>query len=132
MATSAEITIIRTLIPDNEEIFGETSDETMFTDDEISAFFTAGGDSTLRAAGLANLAIATSEALISKKIRTQDLQTDGAAVADALIKKANQLFALAATDEKRLDGNYFDIINFGEGWGVYPPELTEWNWNYRP
>jgi hypothetical protein len=130
MATAEERTVVRTLIPDSEAVFGEAENETLFSDPEIDAFVIAGGNNLLRAAGLANLAIATSEALISKKIRTQDLQTDGPAVADALIKKAKELFALAAKQEDLANSDYFDIVNFREGWGTYPPELTEWNWNY--
>lgn len=125
-----DIDTVRTLIPDTEEIFGENNDETMFSDTEINAFLVAGGNSVLRAAGLANLAIATSEALISKVIRTQDLQTNGALVADALIKKAKTLFDLADSQDAAGNTDYFDIINFREGWTNFPPELTEWNWNY--
>lgn len=127
MATADERISIRTLIPDNEAVFGPGEDETLFSDTEIDAFFVAGRNSVLRAAGLANLAIATSEALISKKIRTQDLQTDGAAVADALIKKSKALFDLADQADAASAIEYFDIINFGEGWSTYPPELTEWD-----
>jgi hypothetical protein len=124
MATADEIRITRTLIPDTEEVFGESEDETLFDDSEISDFVLAGGGSVLRAAGLACLAIATSEALISKKIRTQDLQTDGPAVADAMAKKASILFARADKEDANLASDYFQIINFGEGWGTWP-ELTE-------
>lgn len=126
----ADADVVRALIPDTEAVFGDAGDETMFSDTEINAFITAAGGNLLRAAGLANLAIATSEALISKKIRTQDLQTDGAAVADALIKKAKALFDLADQQDSVANNEYFDIINFREGWMEFPPELTEWNWNY--
>jgi hypothetical protein len=119
MATVDEIRIIRTLIPDTEAVFGPTDNATMFTDTEIADFFTAGRDSVLRAAGLANYAIATSEALISKKIKTQDLQTDGPAVADSLIKKGDALLKQADTADS-WDG--FQIVY--PVWGA-TPELTE-------
>jgi len=128
MADAVEI--VRTLIPDTEAVFGDSGDETLFTNDEINNFLVAGGNSVLRAAGLACLAIGTSEALISKKIRTQDLQTDGPAVADAMVKKSALLFARADAEEAKADEGYFDIVDYGEGWGPYPPELTEWNWGY--
>lgn len=127
----ADVDIVRTLIPDTEAVFGDSGDETLFTDDDIGNFLIAGGNSVLRAAGLACLAIGTSEALISKKIRTQDLQTDGPAVADAMVKKAALLFARADAVDAKADEGYFDIVDYGEGWGPYPPELTEWNWSYR-
>lgn len=123
-----KVSITRALIPDTELVFGSASDETMFSDTEIGYFILAGGGSVLRGAALANMAIATSEALISKKIKTQDLQTDGPAVADSLIKKANILFARADKEDQAELDSYFDIIDYSEGWGNYPPELTEWNW----
>jgi len=127
MATEDQIRITRVLIPDTEEVFGVGEDETLFSDDDIADFISAGGNSVLRAAGLACLAIGTSEALISKKIRTQDLQTDGPAVADAMQKKAALLFKRADDEASAIDASYFDIIDFGEGWGD-TPELTEWTW----
>lgn len=48
-------------------------------------------------------AIATSEALIQKKIRTLDLQTDGPAVADALRKAAEALRAQVAETSEAFD-----------------------------
>lgn len=125
MATPTEI--VRVLIPDTEAVFGDSKNETLFSDDEIAMFLLAGSSSVLRAAGLACLAIGTSEALISKKIRTQDLQTDGPAVAESMRAKAALLFARADKEDDAANIGYFEIIDFGEGWGN-PPELTEW-WN---
>lgn len=125
MAT--DIDIVRVLIPDNDKVFGDAENEYMFSDDEINAFLIAGSGSTLRAAGLANYAIATSEAIISKVIRTQDLQTNGAAVANALILKANALMARADRIDSTTDAGYFNIIDFGEGWSTERAELTEFD-----
>lgn len=125
MATPDEIRITRTLIPDVETVFGEGGDETLFSDSEITDFITAGGSNVLRAAAFACLAIGTSEALISKRIHTQDLQTDGPAVAKAMLDKAALLFSRADADDAVLNIGYFELIDFGEGWGTYPPELTE-------
>ncbi len=122
MATDIEL--VRTLIPDTEAIFGPSENETLFSDGDITNYLTVGGN-VLRAAGLAVYAIATSEALISKVIRTQDLQTDGAKVAEALMTKAKALMDRA--DVEDVQGlSYFDIIDYGEGWSIYPPELTNY------
>lgn len=120
----ANIDVVRTLIPDTEAIFGASSNETLFSDDDINNFLLAGGDSVLRATALACMAIGTSEALISKVIRTQDLQTDGARLSDAMVKKADALFKRADAEDAAAAVGYFDIIDFGEGWR-YTPELTE-------
>lgn len=129
MATTDQIRIVRALIPDTEAVFGDGDDETLFSDTEIADYVTAGSNSVLRAAALACLAIGTSEALISKRIRTQDLQTDGPAMSDAMVKKATLLFKRADEEDAKAEAGYFDIIDYGEGWRTVP-ELTEWNWGY--
>ncbi len=40
-------------------------------------------------------------------------------------KKATLLFKRADDEQSSIDATYFDIINFGEGWGEHA-ELTEW------
>lgn len=117
-----DVDVVRTLIPDTEAVFGDSGSETLFNDTDIGNFLLAGGNSVLRAAGLACLAIGTSEALISKVIRTQDLQTDGAKLSDAMVKKADLLFRRADKIELS-EQAYFQIVDYG--WGTYPPELTE-------
>lgn len=59
-------------------------------------------------------AVAVSEALISKKIRTQDLSTDGPAVADSIRKTAAGLRARADEEEASL-GGIFEIYSAGSG-----------------
>lgn len=69
-----------------------------------------------RAAADALDAMSTSELLASKKIRTQDLSTDGPAVAAELRKKAAELRARA--DEADGSSNiFFDIIPNGSAPG---------------
>lgn len=119
------IAVVRVLIPDTEEVFGDAGDETLFSDTDIENYLLAGGGSELRAAAFANYAIATSEALISKVIRTQDLQTDGAKVAEALIKKGDALMKQADREDAAADSGFYQIINYQDGWTTYPPELTE-------
>jgi hypothetical protein len=74
-----------------------------------------------RAAADALDAIATSEALISKVIRTQDLQTNGAETAAALRAHAKNLRDRAAADELAEDGTFFDAVEFAP----YPPSSGE-------
>lgn len=52
--------------------------------------------------------IAASEVLVGKKIRTQDLQTDGPAVAAELRSQAAALRAEVATEDDGWDG--FDVV----------------------
>lgn len=119
MATAEQIAIFRTIVPDDAAVYGVNGDEYMFTDTQIDAFYTIGGGSHLRAAAYANYAIATSEAIISKKIVTEDLETDGAAIATALIKKGDALMAQA-------DKENWDTFMLVPNSRNIPPELTEW------
>lgn len=67
----------------------------LFTDAQVEAFLRLGGGSAYRGAAEALRVIARSEVLISKKITTQDLSTDGPAVAAELRKQAAELDAKA-------------------------------------
>ncbi|MGH3651561.1 hypothetical protein [Glutamicibacter sp.] len=77
-----------------------------------------------RAAADALEAIAVSEVLVSKKIRTQDLTSDGPAVAEALRKLAAG-YRGQADDEDPDFGGVFEIIDTGhsrleaEEWRVF-------------
>ena len=78
----------------------------VFTDVEIRSFLDMADGAVLLAAAQALDTIADNEVLTSKVIRTQDLQTDGARVADALRKRADSLRA----QHDDLDGGFFDVI----------------------
>lgn len=117
---------VRLLIADTNE------SAPTFTDPQIEGYLGLSGgtktDATLsqtrRAAADALDAIATSEALVSKVIRTQDLSTDGAKLADALRKQATTLRAQADTAEDDEADGYVGVVEFSP----YPggrPELTE-------
>jgi len=81
-------------------MIGDTdSANLLFLDEEVAAFLTVESDSIRRGAALALETIASSEALISKKITTQDLQTDGPAVAQSLMASARRLRDEAARVE---------------------------------
>lgn len=121
--TPEQIYQVRVLVPDTEAVF---DGQTLFTDDEIDTYLTIGNGNILRAAAYAILAVASSEAIISKVIKTQDLSTSGAQVADALRLTAKELLARADTEESKLDEFYLDFIDYGTG--TTTPELTEWNW----
>lgn len=63
----------------------------LLDDTQIDAFLSIEHDRVKRAAARALESIAASEVLVSKKIRTLDLQTDGPAVAAELRAQAKQL-----------------------------------------
>lgn len=110
---------VRLLIDDT------TDTDQVFTNDEIDAFLSMNGGSVKRAAAQALLMIASSEARLGKKIRTQDLSTDGPAVAAELRAQAKQLRAEAdADDAAGDDANFFHIVEYPAA--VTRPELTEW------
>jgi hypothetical protein len=98
--------------------------EPILTDTHINGFLGLNGENVRRAAADALDAIASSEALVSKAIRTQDLQTDGAKVADALRKHADRLRAQADA-EMDDDGFVFDIV--APNTGARRPELKEYD-----
>ncbi|RHA38735.1 hypothetical protein [Cellulomonas rhizosphaerae] len=117
---------VRLLISDLDET------RQILTDDHIAGYLgrwgleptdgVANRGAISRAAADALDAIATSEALVSKVIRTQaGTSTDGAKVADALRKQAATLRAQADTDEGGSDGA-FDVIEFSP----YPGSHGGW------
>jgi hypothetical protein len=95
----------------------------VFSDGEITAYLSLEGGNVKRAAAQALDTIADDEALTSKVIRTQDLATDGAKIADSLRKRAAALRAQAdADDANGEDGAYFEFVPMnGPACG---PELT--------
>lgn len=100
-------------------------DETalVFTDPEIAAFLALEGGSIKLAAAQAIDTNADNEALASKVLKTQDLTTDGAKVADALRKRAAALRAQAVEEAGETeDGFYFGIVEPT----TVRPELTGW------
>ncbi|MEU8199286.1 hypothetical protein AB0C10_36425 [Microbispora amethystogenes] len=97
---------VRLLIPDVDE------DNQLLDDEQIRGFLAMEG-SVKRAAAQALDVIASSEALISKKIRTQEgLTTDGPAVAKELRARAADLRVQAAAEGD--DGGGFDVVDFAD------------------
>lgn len=82
-----------------------------------------------RAAASALDAIATSETLVSKAIRTQDLSTDGAKVGAELRAQAKALRDQAQADEDLADdGSYMGVVEFSPYPDRSTGEATERGW----
>ena len=108
---------VRLLIADTDP------DRLILSDNMISGYLGLHGVETgsatraqvRRAAADAIDAIATSEALISKVLRTQDVTTDGAKLADSLRKQAVSLRALAdqiETEDAAAATGGFEVVEF--------------------
>lgn len=113
---------VRLLIPDNDP------DNHLLEDDEITALLALEASDVRRAAAAALELIASSEALVGKKIRSQDLSTDGPAVARELRERATVLRAQAEEATLNADGVEvgMDIVDFDAlaGYGA-DTELAE-------
>lgn len=120
---STDLGRLRALIPDvDQNDFSDSGEPSyLFSDQHLGAYLALYSSSksqvakVKRAAASAITAIATSEALISKVIRTEDLQTDGAKLATALLSAAGRLNREADSDEERdedLDEGSFVIVDF--------------------
>ena len=88
-----------------------TEGDFLLEDDVITGYLSLNGDNVRRAAADALDAIASSETLVSKAIRTQDLATDGAKVADSLRKHAAVLRAQADDADDAADDGFFDVVD---------------------
>ena len=94
----------------------DTTNPALFEDEEITQILALNGGSVHRAAAQLLLLIAGSEARLSKKITTQDLATDGPAVAKELREQAAALRRQAAEEDAAVaaeGGGYLDIAEFG-------------------
>ena len=95
-------------------------DDQALTDAQIQVYLDLqDGDVRLAAADALDV-IATSETLVGKVIRTQDLQTDGPKVAASLRAHAATLRAQAAAAD---EVDIFDVVYPGP---LRHPEATEW------
>lgn len=105
MALEDDIATIRLIIADLDD----SAEGQLFTDVELEKFLTLSSGSVRLAAADALEAIASSELLVSKKIRTQDLQTDGPAVAAELRRMAATQRDLYRQEDDSWDG--FDVVS---------------------
>ena len=93
----------------------------VLTDAQVTGFLAINDGNVRRAAADALDTIATSEVLVSKVIRTQDLSTDGTKVATVLRDQAKALRAQADAADSAADDGVFDVIDDG----YHRPELTK-------
>lgn len=114
---------VRKYIPDMVQLEDpknpEAAPQYYFSDLEISGYlgeYVATGTEPVRAqvkraAADAIDALANNEALILKKIKTEDLETDGPALANSLRAGARQL-RQQADDEDKADSAMFELVPF--------------------
>lgn len=123
--TSTPIGVVRLLITDTDEAFP------LFTDADVQALLDLEGGNVKRGAAAALETIGTSETLIAKKITTQDLSTDGPAVAKDLRERAKTLRDQAdkadADADEDADGFGFDFIDMPRG-GADFASCTDWEY----
>lgn len=115
--------MIRLLIPDR------VGTEPLFEDEELNAFLVLEGDER-RAAALALETLASDQALTQRAVRLLDIQTDGAKVADSLLKRAATLRAQADSQDERASDDAdvgFDVAEMA----FEPFGTRERIWNAR-
>lgn len=98
---NSEVGQMRLLLADTSE------GQFILTDEQLQGYLAIEAHNLKRAAAAALDAIASSEALVSKVITTQDRSTNGAAVADALRKHAAALRARADAEETQDEESFF-------------------------
>ena len=107
---------VRLLIPDTEQLENPADPDAeaayIFDDHQIQAFLVLYANSVKRAAAQAKLVLATSETLISKLIRTDDLQTDVAKLGAELRAQAKDLRDQASEEELYEAYEDFEIVDF--------------------
>src|SRR5690625_6438165 len=116
---------VRSLIPDVEPLEDpadlSADPEYIFDDALIQSYLVLARDNVYRAAAIAVNTLATSEALILKVLKSDDRQTDGAKLADALGRRAAWLDEQADAEDDEVYGG-FDIV---------PYDARPVHWEYR-
>lgn len=97
----------------------------LFTDAQLTAFLALNAGVVRLAAAQALLATAANEVMVSKVIRTQDLQTDGAKVAQALRELAAQYRAEHEAGYGDETATGFVIVDY-DPYAWTGGELAEW------
>jgi hypothetical protein len=111
---------VRLLIPDVEQL-GDLANPTataayIFSDPQVQAFLSLYSNNVKRAAAQAKLVLSTSEALINKVIKTDDLATDGAKLAQELRAQAQMLMAEADKDDTEDSYDTITIVGNSKAW----------------
>lgn len=104
-------------------LIADPGPDELLGDDLLERAYTAEGGSELLAAARCLEAIAISEVLVGKKIATQDLTTDGVAVARELRALAAQYRVRARDEDPELGA--WDGFDLAPVLPVRRPELTE-------
>lgn len=103
---------VRVLIPDLRKLEDlrdlRNEPRYLFTDDEILAFLAVNNGNVKRAAADACDAIGMDKALQLLVLKTDDKQTDGAKLLDAIVKRARMLREQAKEDDE--NSLSFDVI----------------------
>lgn len=103
---------VRVLIPDLRKLEDlrdlRNEPRYLFTDDEILAFLAVNNGNVRRAAADACDAIGMDKALQLLVLKTDDKQTDGAKLLDAIVKRAKTLREQAKEDDE--NNLSFDVI----------------------
>lgn len=99
----------------------------VFNGAEIANLLALNGGNPRRAAAQGLLLIAQSEVRLSKRITTQDLSTDGVAVAAELRAQAAELRRQADEADAAHHVSVFEIVEYPYG-RTLRPELTERSW----
>lgn len=103
---------VRVLIPDLHKLEDlrdlRNEPRYLFTDDEILAFLAVNNGNVKRAAADACDAIGMDKALQLLVLKTDDKQTDGAKLLDAIVKRAKTLREQAKEDDE--NNLSFDVI----------------------
>ena len=94
---------LRLLIPDVDP------ENQIYSDEQILAFYAVAKLNIYRAASLAVGALSVDEAITYKVIKTDDQSIDGAAVADALRKRAIELENLARKEDEIGSESFFSV-----------------------
>ena len=104
-------------------LLNDVADPWVFANAEIDAFLTLEGASVKRAAAQAIDTNATNLVLAMRVLRTQDLSTDGAKVAEAMRTQAKSLREQA--DNSDDDGAFFDVVSLDSTVGT---DAVDWWW----
>lgn len=104
---TTDVGLVRLRISDRD------SANPIFQDEDLNAFLAFEGDS-LRASASALEAIAVNQALVLKVIKLLQLSTDGAKLAETLLKLATNYRNQAAYNDAA-NGGTFDIAEFVDG-----------------
>lgn len=103
---------VRVLIPDLRKLEDlrdlRNEPRYLFTDDEILAFLAVNNGNVKRAAADACDAIGMDKALQLLVLKTDDKQTDGAKLLDAIVKRAKTLREQAKEDDENILS--FDVV----------------------